>query len=201
MQESLWRIDDLNDLEDCRITLYRDHFSQTEADRFFSLLQKIHWSQNEIVVFGKKHLEPRQTAWYGNSGINYSYSGIKHEAKNWTPFLEEIREGIQKVSKSTFNSVLLNRYRDEKDGVAWHSDDEPELGASPTIASVSFGATRKFQIRHKTKDGEIFSTFLNHGDLMIMHPPTQTNWIHCVPKSTKKVSERINLTFRQILQS
>ena len=95
---------------------------------------------------------------------------------------------------------MLNRYRDEKDSVAWHADDEPELGDSPTIASVSFGASRKFQVRYKNKRGKIFSIFLHHGDLMIMNPPTQAHYLHCAPKSSKKVSERINLTFRKILE-
>ena len=200
MQESLWINDELNALRDSPIRIYRNYFSQIEANHFFSLLQEIEWTQNEIVVFGKKYLEPRETAWYGNPGIKYSYSGIERESKSWVPFLEEIRKRIQEVTGSSFNSVLLNRYRDEKDSVAWHADDEPELGDSPTIASVSFGASRKFQVRYKNKRGKIFSIFLHHGDLMIMNPPTQAHYLHCAPKSSKKVSERINLTFRKILE-
>jgi len=200
MQESLWRSDELSGLKDCRISIYRNHFSQVEANHFLSLLQKIHWNQNELIVFGKKYLEPRETALYGNTGVKYGYSGIENESKYWLPFLEEIRDRIQEVAESSFNSVLLNRYRDEKDSVAWHADDEPELGDSPTIASASFGASRKFQVRDKNKRGEIFSIFLHHGDLIVMDPPTQAHCLHCVPKSSKKVSERINLTFRKILE-
>jgi alkylated DNA repair dioxygenase AlkB len=200
MQESFWGNEDLSSLKNCNISVYRDHFTKNEADYFFTLLQDIRWKQNEIVVFGNKHLEPRETAWYGNPDINYGYSGIKHKAELWIPFLQEIRERIQTVSEVSFNSVLLNRYRNEKDSVAWHSDDEPDLGVSPTIGSVSFGASRKFQVREKNIKGKIFTTFLHHGDLMIMHPPTQEHWLHCVPKSSKKTSERINLTFRQIVE-
>jgi alkylated DNA repair dioxygenase AlkB len=200
MQESLWRSDEFDGLRDCHISIVRNHFSKKEADHFLSLLKNIQWTQNEIVVFGKKYLEPRQTAWYGNAGVKYSYSGIERESKFWTPFLEEIRDRIQEVTESSFNSVLLNRYRNEKDSVAWHADDEKELGDSPTIASVSFGASRKFQLRYKNKKDGIFSIFLHHGDLMIMDPPTQAHYLHCVPKSSKRVSERINLTFRKILQ-
>ena len=200
MQESLWRSDESSGLKDCRISIYRNHFSKVEANHFLSLLQKIHWNQNELIVFGKKYLEPRETALYGNTGVKYGYSGIENESKYWLPFLEEIRDRIQEVTESSFNSVLLNRYRDEKDSVAWHADDEPELGDSPTIASASFGASRKFQVRDKNKRGGIFSIFLHHGDLMVMDPPTQAHYLHCVPKSSKKVSERINLTFRKILE-
>ena len=152
------------------------------------------------MLFGNKHSEPRETAWYGDAGLSYSYSGIKRYAKDWIPFLEEIREEVQKVARASFNSVLLNRYRNEKDSVSWHADDEPELGAHPTIASVSFGASRKFQIREKNNKGEIFSTFLHHGDLMVMNPPTQAYWLHCVPKTHKASKERVNLTFRKILK-
>ena len=198
-QESFWQNDELSDLENCHISLYRNHFSENEADRYLSNLRKINWKQNEIVVFVTKHLEPRETAWFGDSGVSYKYSGIVHKAKPWFPLLEDIRVRVQVASGAIFNSVLLNRYRDENDGVAWHADDEPELGAFPTIGSVSFGASRKFQLREKSKKGEIFTPFLHHGDLLIMHPPTQQHWLHCVPKSRKKTTERINLTFREIV--
>ncbi|MAT63546.1 MAG: alpha-ketoglutarate-dependent dioxygenase AlkB [Dehalococcoidia bacterium] len=199
MQEALWQKNDFKDLDNCHIKIYRDYFSHQKANHFLSQLADIEWTQSEIVLFGNKHSEPRETAWYGDAGLSYSYSGIKRYAKDWIPFLEEIREEVQKVARVSFNSVLLNRYRNEKDSVSWHADDEPELGASPTIASVSFGASRKFQIREKNNKGEIFSTFLHHGDLMVMNPPTQNHWLHCVPKSRKASNQRVNLTFRKIL--
>ena len=200
IQESFWQKDDLGDLENCHISLYRSHFSKSQADRCLEQLRKIEWTQNEIVLFGTKHLEPRETAWFGNPGVNYKYSGIEHKAKPWFPLLEDIRTQGQMASGVIFNSVLVNRYRDENDSVAWHADDEPELGAAPTIGSLSFGASRKFQLREKNKRGKIFNLFLHHGDLLIMHPPTQQHWLHCVPKSRSKTSERINLTFREIIQ-
>tara|TARA_X000001036_G_C20493336_1_gene730718 strand:+ start:74 stop:682 length:609 start_codon:yes stop_codon:yes gene_type:complete len=199
IQESFWEKNELASLENCHISLFRKHFSESEADKYFFYLNQIKWKQNEIVVFGNKHPEPRETAWFGNPGINYKYSGIEHTAEPWFPLLEEIRTRVQIASGVIFNSVLLNRYRDENDGVGWHADDERELGATPTIGSVSFGASRKFQLREKHKKSEIFTTFLHHGDLLIMHPPTQQHWLHCVPKSRKKATERINLTFREII--
>ena len=200
IQESFWQKDDLGDLENCHISLYRNHFSKIQADRCLEQLRKIEWTQNEIVLFGTKHLEPRETAWFGNPGVNYKYSGIEHKAKPWFPLLEDIRTQVQMASGVIFNSVLVNRYRDENDSVAWHADDEPELGAAPTIGSLSFGASRKFQLREKNKRGKIFNVFLHHGDLLIMPPPTQQHWLHCVPKSRSTTSERINLTFREIIQ-
>ena len=200
IQESFWQKDDLGDLENCHISLYRSHFSKSQADRCLEQLRKIEWTQNEIVLFGTKHLEPRETAWFGNPGVNYKYSGIEHKAKPWFPLLEDIRTQVQIASGVICYSVLVNRYRDENDSVAWHADDEPELGAAPTIGSLSFGASRKFQLREKNKRGKIFNLFLHHGDFLIMHPPTQQHWLHCVPKSRSTTSERINLTFREIIQ-
>ena len=200
IQESFWQKDDLGDLENCHISLYRSHFSKSQADRCLEQLRKIEWTQNEIVLFGSKHLEPRETAWFGNPGVNYKYSGIEHKAKPWFPLLEDIRTQVQMASGVIFNSVLVNRYRDENDSVAWHADDEPELGAAPTIGSLSFGASRKFQLREKNKRGKIFNVFLHHGDLLIMNPPTQQHLLHCVHKSRSTTSERINLTFREIIQ-
>ena len=200
MQERLFETENISDLDNSEIRLFRSYFSQTEADEYFSLLHDVKWSRNEIIVYGNKHLEPRDTAWYGDAGLGYKYSGLEHKAKPWLPFLIEIRDEINSNFCQNFNSVLINRYRDGNDGVSWHSDDEPELGDSPTICSVSFGDPRKFQLRSKEKPREIFSIYLTHGDLLIMKPPTQQNWLHAVPKTNKKVTERINLTFREIIK-
>ena len=201
MQESLWRSDQLTGLKDCHISIYRSHFSQIEANHFLSLLQKIHWDQNELIVFGEKHLEPRETAWYGNPGVKYGYSGIEHESKYWLPFLEEIRDRIKEVTESSFNSVLLNRYRDEKDSVAWHADDEPELGESPFIASLSLGSSRPFQVKPKNGDERAISIELMHGDLLTMSAETQSKCLHQIPKTSKTITERINLTFRNVTKT
>ncbi len=199
MQESLFQTESISDLDESEILLFRSYFSQIKADEYLSLLQNVNWSRNQIVVYGKKHLEPRDTAWYGENGLIYKYSGIEHKAKPWLPFLIEIRDELNSAFCENFNSVLINRYRDGNDGVSWHSDDEPELGDSPTLCSLSFGGSRKFQLRSKEKSSEIFSIYLNHGDLLIMKPPTQKYWLHAVPKTATKVAERINLTFRKII--
>ena len=151
MQESLFETESISDLDESEILLFPSYFSQIKADEYLSLLQNVNWSRNQIVVYGKKHLEPRDTAWYGENGLIYKYSGIEHKAKPWLPFLIEIRDELNSAFCENFNSVLINRYRDGNDGVSWHSDDEPELGDSPTLCSLSFGGSRKFQLRSKEK--------------------------------------------------
>ena len=198
IQESFWQKDDLGDLENCHISLYRSHFSKSQADRCLEQLRKIEWTQNEIVLFGTKHLEPRETAWFGNPGVNYKYSGIEHKAKPWFPLLEDIRTQVQIASGVIFNSVLVNRYRDENDSVAWHADDEPELGESPFIASLSLGSSRPFQVKPKNGDGKAISIELMHGDLLTMSAETQSKCLHQIPKTSKTITERINLTFRNV---
>jgi alkylated DNA repair dioxygenase AlkB len=175
-------------------------FNQSESDRFFSeLLNNINWQQDKIKIFGKEVDLPRLTAWYGDEGKSYTYSGITMNPEPWTPTLLTIKKRIEKIVKVNFNSVLINLYRNGQDYVSWHSDDEKELGKNPTIASVSFGATRRFLLRHKSnKNLETVDLSLNHGSLLIMKGSTQHFWKHQVPKTSKVKTERINLTFRVI---
>ncbi len=183
------------------VTLYENFFSIVESDKIFhQLLTNIQWQQDQIKYFGKLIPLPRLTAWYGETGKTYTYSGIMMNPHPWTPLLLEIKERIEKIDNSKFNSVLLNQYRDGQDSVAWHSDDEPELGENPQIASVSFGETRQFCFKHKTKN-EIKPITLNlsTGSLLLMQGATQSHWLHQVPKTTKPVTTRINLTFRNII--
>jgi alkylated DNA repair dioxygenase AlkB len=148
-------------------------------------------------MYGKKVAFPRLTAWYGDNDKPYSFSGITLAPKIWTKELVDIKEKIEPVSKIRFNSVLLNRYRSGNDSISWHTDAEKELGRNPIIASVNFGATRKFQLRHiKTK--EKLEIELTHGSLLIMQGELQHFWQHQVPKTSQNVAERINLTFRVI---
>ena len=198
MQRKLWEDEGTLDLHDASITIHREYFPASKADTYLQELRKIRWKQKKIVVFGKKHLEPRETAWYGDGGISYTYSGVTHTARPWIPVLAEMREDIMNTIHASFNSVLLNRYRDGQDGVAWHADDELELGDHPIIASVSLGQTRCFQIRRKQTPKEVVSLNLHHGDLVVMSGDTQKFWEHQVPKTKQKVAERINLTFRKI---
>jgi alkylated DNA repair dioxygenase AlkB len=140
---------------------------------------------------------PRLTAWYADPGLTYSYSGVTHRALEWTPTLQEIRRRVEQASGTSLNSLLLNLYRDGRDSIGFHSDDEPELGINPVIASVSLGAVRQFVLNHK-KSREKLSFRLAHGSLLVMGGTCQHHWIHGVPKTAEEVGERINLTFRQI---
>ncbi|MBV7440990.1 alpha-ketoglutarate-dependent dioxygenase AlkB [Weeksellaceae bacterium TAE3-ERU29] len=173
-----------------------DLFSKEESDNYFNLLKEnILWTQESINMYGKQVFFPRLTAWYGDKP--YSYSGLTFNPNPWTKELIEIKNKIESIVKTKFNSVLLNLYRNGNDSISWHSDDEKELGENPIIASVNFGATRKFQLKHiHTK--EKLEIELTHGSLLIMQGELQHFWVHQVPKTKKKVNERINLTFRVI---
>ena len=173
-------------------------FSRPEADEYLNELKdNILWKQESMNMYGKQVNFPRLTAWYGNNDKPYSFSGITLNPNPWTETLLTIKSKIETKAKVSFNSVLLNRYRNGNDSISWHTDAEPELGSNPVIASVNFGATRKFQLRHiKTK--EKIEIELTHGSLLIMQGELQHFWQHQVPKTSKVVSERINLTFRVI---
>jgi alkylated DNA repair dioxygenase AlkB len=188
------------DVPQAEVLLYPACFSACEADRLFQELRDTTaWSQQSIQIYGKRVDMPRLTAWYGDEGTRYVYSGITNTPRPWTPVLLEVKEAVEPPSGVVFNSVLLNRYRTGKDSVSWHADDESEFGERPVIASVSFGGTRSFQLRHK-KQKELKATVeLTHGSLLIMRGDTQANWLHQVPKTRKPVEERINLTFRSVL--
>jgi alkylated DNA repair dioxygenase AlkB len=148
-------------------------------------------------MYGKQVAFPRLTSWYGDNDKPYSFSGITLQPKEWTRELLEVKARIESLAHVQFNSVLLNRYRNQNDSISWHTDAEKELGQNPVIASVNFGATRKFQLRHiNTK--EKLEIELTHGSLLIMQGELQHFWQHQVPKVSKDVNERINLTFRVI---
>jgi len=186
---------------DGKVFYYPSFFSLAESDRFISLLaSEIVWKQEPIFVFGKPVMQPRLTAWYGDEGKEYSYSGISMKPSLWTPTLFEIKQRIESFSGIQFNSALLNQYRDGKDSVGWHRDDEKELGKNPAIASVSFGATRTFHFRHTDKTLKT-SIELEHGSLLLMTGETQHHWYHSIPKTQKFVGSRINITFRVIVQT
>jgi alkylated DNA repair dioxygenase AlkB len=186
-------------MPDAEVTFYPDFFGADEREKLFQdLVDTIQWKQESAHFGGKAVPLPRLTAWYGDAGKNYRYSGITVEPIPWTPLLLSIKTRVESAAKTTFNSVLLNFYRGERDSVAWHSDDEPELGQNPVIASVSFGATRKFQFKHKTNADLRTAVDLTPGSLLIMAGTTQHFWKHQIPKTTKPVGPRINLTFRVI---
>jgi alkylated DNA repair dioxygenase AlkB len=176
-----------------------DFFSKAESDRLIPLLKaSILWNQETIQMYGKLLNQPRLTAWYGDNSKTYAFSGKKYDPHPWTEELLFIKHRVDAAAGITFNSVLLNLYRNGNDSVAWHADDEPELGINPIIASVSFGQARRFDVRHKTDKQQKHSVELENGSLLIMKGDLQHQWEHQVPKSTKALKERINLTFRVI---
>ena len=187
------------DLPDADVILFPRMFSSSASDRLFdSLLKNISWQQETVQMFGKAMRIPRLTAWYGDEGATYKYSGIDHRPSPWTTELLEIKQRVEQVANAAFNSVLLNRYRNGSDSVSWHADDEPELGMNLVVASVSFGQARRFHLRHKTDSKLRQSSELSRGSLLLMRGQTQHNWLHQIPKSKKQMGERLNLTFRMI---
>lgn len=167
-------------------------------DLLAELIASTPWRAETVVVWGKSHPQPRLVAWFGDSEKSYSYSGINLSPLPWTASLLAIRERVQAMTDATFNSVLLNYYRDHRDSMGFHSDDEPELGPRPTIASVSLGETRTFIFKPKMAGPKPVKIPLVSGSLLVMRGDTQKNWKHGIEKSTKPCGPRVNLTFRFI---
>ncbi len=171
--------------------------SENSSHYFDRLVRTISWKNDEVIIFGKRIITKRETAWYGDDGCEYVYSGISRKPMPWTNELSELKKMAEKISENKFNSCLLNLYHDGDEGMSWHSDDESSLGKDIVIASISFGAERKFVFRHK-KTKEKISTILEDGSLLVMKGQTLFNWHHALPKSKKIKQPRINLTFRRI---
>jgi alkylated DNA repair dioxygenase AlkB len=168
------------------------------AEVFARLIAETDWRAESITLWGKQHLQPRLTAWHGDA--RYSYSGLDLEPLPFTPLLLTIKRAVEDATGHSFNSVLLNYYRNERDSMGMHSDDEPELGHEPAIASVSFGAPRSFILRHRhTK--QTLKLDLGDGNLLLMRGKTQHFWLHGINKSTRDIGPRLNLTFRKIALS
>lgn len=188
------------DLPDADICYMPDFYGQEHADRLFRrILESTHWRQEEVKVYGRTHLTPRLSCWMGDAGLDYSYSNTTMTPVAWNVVLLEVKSALEKLTGDAFNSVLINYYRDGQDSNGWHSDDEPELGKDPVIASVSLGAARDFHLRHKLSKQKQ-NIALEHGSLLMMRGPTQRCWQHHVPKRAK-ADGRINLTFRMIKNS
>lgn len=174
-----------------------------EASRLLSRLWKhLHWQQQEITLYGRRVLQPRLVAWYGDPGAYYGYSGIRLQPRAWTKDLQQVREQVEQQCGHRFNSVLANAYRDGSDSMGWHSDDEKELGAAPVIASLSLGAERTFRVRRRDrKTSGVTSSWgleLGHGSLLLMGAGFQTDFQHALPRSRRPFGLRINLTFRWV---
>jgi alkylated DNA repair dioxygenase AlkB len=172
----------------------------TAHDALFEQLSEvIAWREESIQLFGKRYLQPRLLAWYGDSEASYRYSGIRHEPLPWIPVLDELRQRVEALSGARFNSVLANLYRNERDSMGLHADDEPELGRRPTIASLSLGEERVFRLKHRSrKDLAPLRLTLPSGSLLVMRGETQQHWKHEIPKQTRPCGPRINLTFRLV---
>jgi alkylated DNA repair dioxygenase AlkB len=188
------------DLPQADVILYEHFFTKQESDLLYHrLIETVLWQQDHIKIYGKQINLPRLTAWYAENNEQYQYSGISMPAYYWTEELLFIKGRIEKLTETKFSGVLLNYYRNGQDSVSWHSDDEKELGRNPVIASVSFGETRLFQMRHLTnKSLKKISIPLTHGSLFIMQGSTQHFWEHQIPKTLKPIKPRINLTFRVV---
>ena len=189
-------------LPDADVSLYEAFWDTLDSDRYFAqLLTETHWQQETAHLFNQSIPLPRLTAWYGDAGKSYTYSGIEMQPEPWTELLLDLKAMVETVAKINFNSVLLNLYRNGTDSVGWHSDAEPALGRNPVIASISFGATRRFSLKPKyRKSIQPIHLNLTHGSLLLMQGTTQHHWVHQVPKTTKPVGARINLTFRVVHQ-
>ncbi len=173
--------------------------SPGDSDAYLqALLHSIAWKHDEAVIFGRHFITKRKAAWYGDEAFDYTYSNTTKRALPWTRELLELKELSEKVTGITYNSCLLNLYHTGEEGMAWHSDDEKKLARGKGIASLSFGAERKFAFKHKDSK-QLVSLILEHGSMLLMKGETQTHWWHRLPPSTKVRTPRVNLTFRTIL--
>lgn len=190
---------DFNLAEGVVVQLYKQFYPQNEADSLFvSLLTGIAWAEEEIFLFDKRVKVPRLMCWYGDADAYYRYSGVNHIPTPWLPELLAIKSKLERQCRYNFNSVLANLYRDANDSMGYHADNEKELGANPTIASLSLGDERLFKLQHK-KTKQKLNINLAHGDLLVMGGTCQSFWLHSVPKTKAQKSARINLTFRKII--
>jgi alkylated DNA repair dioxygenase AlkB len=181
------------------VNYYGKLMSASESDAMAqALLDRIEWRNDEAVIYGKRIITKRKVAWYGEEAFSYTYSNTTKTALPWTPELLFLKNLAEKHSGETYNSCLLNLYHDGSEGMAWHSDGEKDLRKNGAIASLSFGAERKFCFKHK-KSGEKIDVFLEAGSLLVMKGETQTHWLHRLPPTTKVHQPRINLTFRTIV--
>ena len=174
-------------------------FTGQEANFYYqNLLETIAWRNDEAIIFGKKITTKRKVAWYGQKPFAYTYSNTTKHALPWTFELQALKAVIEKETGETYNSCLLNLYHDGSEGMAWHSDGERDLKKDGAIASLSFGAERKFAFKHKQSHQKV-ELLLDHGSLLVMKDTTQTFWLHRLPPSKRITSPRINLTFRTIV--
>ena len=188
-------------LDDAELAWAPGWLDAAQADALLSeLLRSVPWEVYRIRLFGREHASPRLSCWIGDPEAVYRYSGTLFQPHPWPPALDALRHRLQQTLGTPLNSVLANRYRDGRDAMGWHSDNEPELGPSPVIASLSLGATRRFVLRHREEPSRKLALELAHGSLLVMRGATQRHWQHALPRTARPVGERVNLTFRAILR-
>ena len=179
--------------------LYRCALSVNDSDEVLAtLLNTTPWQQHDVHVYGRSVAQPRLVAWFGNAGRRYTYAGLTLEPLQWNSTLSGLKARCEVLAGTRFNSALANLYRNGRDHVAWHADDEPEFGLDPTIASVSLGAERRFDFRNKGS-GETIKTMFPHGSVVVMSAGCQRHWLHQAPKMLRVKEPRINITFRTIV--
>lgn len=184
--------------EDGRAEVFPGFLGHEDADTMFAeLLRDVRWEQADLVVFGRRTTEPRMSVWCADDGVPYVYSGTKRTAHPIPSVLEPLRERIEEVTRARYNSVLINLYRDGNDRLGWHADNEECNGPEPTIASISLGAERRFDLRHRGT-GRTERVLLPHGSLLVMSGTLQRHWLHQVPPMKRVTAPRINLTFRHV---
>lgn len=176
---------------------YSPFFSSEESRIFFQTIKdETPWKQEPIKIFGREVMQPRLTAWFGDK--SYTYSGITMMPLPWTKTLLKIKEKIEEFSGESFNTALLNFYRNQNDSMGWHRDDERELGKNPAIASISFGETRTFKMRHRKMPDLKLSLEVEDGSFLLMKGASQHHWLHSVARTSKEKEARINITFRKV---
>ncbi len=182
------------------VNYYGVIFEQKQAKQYFDLLmQNIAWQNDQAVIYGKTIFTKRKVAWYAEQNFEYTYSKVKKYALPWTAELLELKKIVERITGETFNSCLLNLYHSGEEGMAWHSDGETDLKKNGAIASLSFGAERKFAFKHKQSKEKV-EISLEHGSLLVMKDTTQSYWLHRLAPTKKVHSARINLTFRTIIE-
>ena len=186
-------------LREAEVHWHRHWLPRDAADTLQRTLREdVPWEVHRIRMFGRQVDSPRLSCWMGDPAARYRYSGTEFVPQPWHPALLPLRDQLAAFCGHAFNSVLLNRYRDGDDGMGWHSDNEPELGPAPVIASLSLGAGRRFLLRRRDDHAKKAEVLLDHGDLLVMGGQTQRHYQHSLPKSARPLAERLNLTFRWI---
>ncbi len=186
-------------LRDAELLIDPSWLAPARASHLMATLREgLDWEVHRIRMFGRWVDSPRLSSWIGDEGAGYVYSGARFEPRPWHPAMAELRSELRSALGIDFNSALANWYRDGRDAMGWHSDDEPELGRRPVIASISLGASRRFALKHRRDALQKLTIELPHGSLLLMRGDTQANYRHALPRTTRAVADRINLTFRQI---